>query len=568
MPEAFTEIKNTADTTWNDWVNNGNPRIFVQTNADSMASGAIEVREAIEKTLREQTINADVTVVGSQGMAFAEVVVDIIKPGKPRITYGNVTPQNAADLIVDYIVKDNPRPDLALGTQGDGEVDGIPLLKDHPFWKLQYPIVTRNFGHIEPGNLNHYVAQGGYGMLNRALEMEREDVRKEIESSVLRGRGGALFPAATKWNFMMNAPHPKYLAVNGEEGDAGAFTDKAIAENDPHTLLEGILISAYTMGIDKSFVHIRAEYLVAVERLRRAVHELEEANLVGENILGTDFSTEIEIEATGHAYICGEETALMDSVEGKRGTPRPRPPFPAAYGIFGRPTNINNVKTLSYVPAIFEHGGEWFKSIGVEAATGTMFLSLSGDVKRSGFAEVPLGVSLREVVEDMCGGTKTGTPFKGIQTGGPLGGGADWDSLKELPLEFDPLNGLGAPVGSGGMMMLGEGTCIVDLTHNLMQFNAAESCGKCFPCRKGTGHIVRTINRVMTGLGKMEDLDEIVYMGDTMRDGSLCGLGQLAPRITTAMLRHFRSEWESHLVDKTCPAGVCGNLSGQEIVLS
>jgi NADH:ubiquinone oxidoreductase subunit F (NADH-binding) len=557
MTEAYAALEKRAREQWDAWVNDKRPRILVQTNSDSLASGADEVREAILAALAQHKVDATVTAVGSSGMTFADVMVDVVKPGKPRVTYGYVTPETAAQLITDVLVDNNPRPDAALGVHADSPVDGIPPFKEHPFQKLQHPIVMKNFGHVEPGNLLHYVARDGYKALDKALGMEREAVRKEVDAAVLRGRGGALFPAATKWNFMMNAPKPKVLAVNGEEGDPGAFSDKAIAENDPHMLLEGILIGAYTMGIDKTYIHIRAEYQVAVANLRRALHELEQAGLVGHNILGTEFTTEIEIEATGHAYICGEETALMDSVEGKRGTPRPRPPFPAAYGIFGRPTNINNVKTMSYVPQIILNGGAWFKAIGTEAATGTMFLSLSGTFKRRGFAEVPLGTPLKAVIEDMCGGSSSDSPIKGLQTGGPLGGATSWEAAKELKLEFAPLDGLGAPVGSGGIMAIDDHVCAVDLTLNLMEFNAAESCGKCFPCRKGTGHVVTKLRNIAAGYGTMGDLDEMVVMGNAMRNGSLCGLGQLAPRIINAMLRHFRPEFEAHIKDLTCRQGVC-----------
>ena len=468
-------------------------------------------------------------------------------------------------LLKNVIVDGNLRADLALGVQGDEAIPGvdIPLLNDQPWMRDQLRIVMANYGHVEPGNLLHYVAQGGMASMDKALlEMSSQDVIDEVRNSGLRGRGGALFPAGVKWGFMVNAPAgDSYLAINGEEGDPGAFTDASIVENDPHRLLEGIVIASYAMGCNKSYIHIRAEYRLPLLRLRRALHEMEERGLVGRNILGTDFSHEIEIEATGHAYICGEETALMESVEGKRGAPRPRPPFPAAYGIFGRPTTINNVKTIAYVPSVLEMGAEEFVKIGTEAASGTAMLSLSGHINKPGIAEIPVGVNLAQVIEGVAGGIRGGKQAKALQCGGPLGGIMSAGEM-DMPAEFQAMTAKGSPLGSGGILVLDEDACIVDLVKNIAEFIDAESCGKCFPCRKGATHISRVLATIVEGYGQDGDLDKLQGIGRSMIAGSLCGLGQLAPGVLNNAIRYFRDEFEEHVRDKRCRTGVCADLSG------
>lgn len=548
--DIYTTLRQEADTAWAEWDDPSVARVSVGISAAALTVGAGETLEAIRSTIEELDINVRLLEVGDIGFSWADPVVHIAPPNMPRITYGKVTADTAPQLIRDVLVDGNLRPDLALGVQGDTPIDGadIPLLNEQSWMRDQLRLLMANFGHIEPGNLMHYVARGGLESLDRALhEMSPQDVVDTVRNSGLRGRGGALFPAGVKWSFMgPPGPGDRYLAINGEEGDPGAFTDAAIVENDPHRLLEGILIASYAMDANKSYIHIRAEYRLPLERLRRALHEMEERGLVGDNIMGTDFSHEVEIEATGHAYICGEETALMESVEGKRGAPRPRPPFPAAYGIFGRPTTINNVKTISYVPHVLEMGAEAFAAIGTENASGTAMLSLSGHINKPGIAEIPVGINLAGVIENVAGGIRGGKKVKALQCGGPLGGimpAAEMD----MPAEFQAMTAKGSPLGSGGILVLDEDTSIVDLVKNIAEFIDAESCGKCFPCRKGATHISRLLANIMAGYGEEGDLEKIQNVGTSMVQGSLCGLGQLAPGVLNSAIRYFRDEFEEHI---------------------
>ena len=568
MPsDLYTTLKQEADAAWAEWDDPSVARVSVGISAAALAVGAGGTLDAVRRALHTFNINARVLEVGDIGFSWADPVVHIALPNMPRITYGNVTADKAADLIRDVLIDGNLRPDLALGVQGDEPINGvdIPLLNEQPWMRDQLRLLMTNFGHIEPGNLMHYVARGGLESLDKALhEMSPQDVVDTVRNSGLRGRGGALFPAGVKWSFMgPPGPGDRYLAINGEEGDPGAFTDAAIFENDPHRLLEGVLIASYAMGANKSYIHIRAEYRLPLERLRRALREMEERGLVGDNIMGTDFSHEVEIEATGHAYICGEETALMESVEGHRGAPRPRPPFPAAYGIFGRPTTINNVKTISYVPHVLEMGAEAFAAIGTENASGTAMLSLSGHINKPGIAEIPVGINLAGVIENVAGGIRNGKQPKALQCGGPLGGIMSADEM-DMPAEFQAMTAKGSPLGSGGILALDEDTCIVDVVKNIAEFIDAESCGKCFPCRKGATHISRLLATITEGYGQEGDLAKMQNVGTAMVQGSLCGLGQLAPGVLNNAIRYFRAEFEEHINDKYCRTGSCAALTRQE----
>ena len=568
MPsDIYTTLKQEADAVWAEWDDPSVARVSVGISAAALTVGAGETLEAVRHALHTFNIKARLLEVGDIGFSWADPVVHIAPPNMPRIIYGNVTADKAADLIRDVLIDGNLRPDLALGVQGDMPIAGvdIPLLNEQPWMRDQLRLLMTNFGHIEPGNLMHYVARGGLESLDKALhEMSPQDVVDTVRNSGLRGRGGALFPAGVKWSFMGSpGPGDRYLAINGEEGDPGAFTDAAIFENDPHRLLEGVLIASYAMGANKSYIHIRAEYRLPLERLRRALREMEERGLVGDNIMGTDFSHEVEIEATGHAYICGEETALMESVEGHRGAPRPRPPFPAAYGIFGRPTTINNVKTISYVPHVLEMGAEAFAAIGTENASGTAMLSLSGHINKPGIAEIPVGINLTRVIENVAGGIRNGKQPKALQCGGPLGGIMSADEM-DMPAEFQAMTSKGSPLGSGGILALDEDTCIVDLVKNIAEFIDEESCGKCFPCRKGATHISRLLATITEGYGQEGDLAKMQNVGTAMVQGSLCGLGQLAPGVLNNAIRYFRAEFEEHIDEKFCRTGSCAALTHQE----
>ena len=562
MPsEIYEQLQEQARQAWAEWDDLSVPRISVGVSASSLAVGAGRTLAVIREEIEKMGIQANVLEVGDIGFSWADPVVHVALPNQPRVTYGNITAEIAPDFLHDLLQNGNLRPDLALGVQGPETLPGIPLLRDQPWMRHQVRLIMANYGHIEPANLLHYIERGGIASLDKALhEMTPQTVIDEVRNSGLRGRGGALFPAGVKWGFMLNAPPgEKYLAINGEEGDPGAFTDVSIVENDPHRLLEGILIAAYAMGCTKTYVHIRAEYHVAVARLHEALEQMEAAGLIGSSVMGTDFAHEIEIEATGHAYICGEETALMESVEGKRGAPRPRPPFPAGYGIFGRPTNINNVKTISYVPTVIAIGADEFTKIGTENASGTALLSLSGHIEKRGVAEIPVGLNLTTVIEDVAGGVRDGKQVKALQCGGPLGGIMPADEM-DMPAEFQAMTAKGSPLGSGGILVLDEDTCIVDLLRNIAEFNEAESCGKCFPCRKGTTHIVHILENIVTGFGEPDHIEKLQNIGTSMVAGSLCGLGQLAPGVLNNAIRYFRDEFDEHINEKRCRTGVCSAI--------
>lgn len=558
----FEEIKQESIKYWESLNDSSNIRISVGISSTSISLGAGRTLSKIRKNVEGKYPNIIVSEVGDIGFSWADPVVHVSLPDSPTVIYGNIT-EDKVPVFLDKLLNNlDFQPELALGVDSDTSFSGIPVLNEQPWMKNQKRVIMQNFGKIAPTDFQQYVANGGFQALDKVLSnMSSEDVITEVRDSGLKGRGGALFPTGVKWGFMLNATEgDKYLAINGEEGDPGAFTDVSIVENDPYRLLEGVLIASYAMGCNKSYIHIRAEYQLAVKRLTEALSNLENIGFTGVDIMGSGFNHEIEIEATGHAYICGEETALMESVEGKRGAPRPRPPFPAGYGIFGRPTNINNVKTIAYVPSIINLGADAFKNIGTENASGTALLSLSGHAKYNGIAEIPVGLNLNDVIQEIAGGIKGDGKLKALQCGGPLGGIMPASEL-DMPTEFQEMSGKGSPLGSGGIMILSEDTCIVDLVKNIAEFNEEESCGKCFPCRKGTTHIVQILKGMTEGFGDIKDFQKLENIGNSMIAGSLCGLGQLAPGVLNSAVKYFSTEFKEHVVDKICRTGSCLDLN-------
>jgi len=518
------------------------------------------VLEAINSELAKHNIEATIIQVGCIGLCYVEPLVDIIKPNRPRISYGNVTPEIVPQLIEDYIIKDNPRPDLALGTIGTGSVDGIPKLFQLPMLKPQIRIALRNCGTIDPENINHYIANGGYSGLVKALGMTPQEVIDEVKKSGLRGRGGAGFPTGLKWDFCRKAAGTvKYLICNADEGDPGAFMDRSLLEGDPHAVLDGMLIGAYAIGATQGYIYIRAEYPLAIERLKLALHQISDSGLLGHNILGSNFSFNITIKQGAGAFVCGEETALMASIEGKRGMPRSRPPFPAQAGLWGKPTNINNVETWGNVSAILERGSDWYASYGSERSKGTKTFALAGKIERTGLIEVPMGISLAEITYDIGGGIPGGKRFKAVQTGGPSGGCLP-ASLLNLPVDYESLTGAGSIMGSGGMVVMDEDTCMVDVAHYFLTFTQAESCGKCVLCRLGTKQMLDILEDITNGKGKLEDIDLLMELSQAVKAGSLCGLGQTAPNPVLTTIRYFRDEYEAHINEKRCPALTCTEL--------
>ncbi|MEE9399291.1 MAG: NADH-quinone oxidoreductase subunit NuoF, partial [Dehalococcoidales bacterium] len=510
--------------------------------------------------LAKHNLEASITRVGCIGLCYTEPLVDIAKPNRPRICYGNVTPEIVTQLIEDYIVKDNPRPDLALGTIGDGSADGISRLSELPMLKPQVRIALRNCGIIDPEDINQYIAHGGYSGLEKALQLPPDEVIEAIKKSGLRGRGGAGFPTGLKWEFCRKASGDvKYVICNADEGDPGAFMDRSLLEGDPHSVLEGLLIGAYAMGASEGYIYIRAEYPLAIERLKLALEQMEEYGLLGENILGSKLSFHIKIKEGAGAFVCGEETAMMASIEGKRGMPRSRPPFPAQSGLWGKPTNINNVETWSNVSAIMQRGADWYAGYGSEKSKGTKTFALAGKINRTGLIEVPMGISLQEIINEIGGGITDDKHFKAIQTGGPSGGCLPSSQL-ERPVDYESLAEAGSIMGSGGMVVMDEDTCIVDVARYFLSFTQSESCGKCVPCRLGTKQMLDILERICIGKGNPEDIDLLLELSKQIKAGSLCALGGTAPNPVLTTINYFRDEYEVHIKEKRCPALACSEL--------
>ena len=561
----WPELEAEAARRWD--AESGRPWLRVGTALCGQAAGADAVVAALKDALQSQAVDARVSEVGCIGLCYAEPLLDVQLPGGPRVFYGNFDPAKAGEVVSAHVVGGQPVEELALGylaPEGAGD-DFIapPGLRDlalHPMRAWENRIALRNAGNIDPLDIYQYIATGGYRALNRALlEMTPEDALQQVNESGLRGRGGAAFPTATKWRFLAGNPsRDKYVLCNCEEGDPGAFNDKAILESDPHTLVEGVILAGYATGASRGYIFIRHGHDGPIDRCRAAVRQAQELGLLGEDILGSGFSFDVEVALTGDSYVAGEESALMEAIEGKRAMPRFRPPFPAQVGLFGKPTNINNVKTLAYVPEIVSKGGEWFASIGHERSTGTAILCLSGALNYTGMMEVPLGINLKDVLYDAAGGIRGGKELKFLQTGGPLGGVLGADNV-DILLDFEILRNAGAILGSGGIIAADEDTCVVDLTRALVAFCQYESCGKCFPCRMGMSHILEVLERICDLKGEPEDLDLMRRTGENMQAGSLCGHGQLGFNPVSSALRYFPAEFEAHILEHRCPTGICNN---------
>ena len=557
---TFDEIKAKAMSEWEALEHSDKPRILIGAATCGRAAGALALLEAINSELGRHNIEATIIQVGCIGLCYAEPLVDIIKPNRPRICYSNVTPEIIPQLIEDYIINDNPRSDLALGTIGNGSIKDIPKLFELPMLKPQLRIALRNCGHINPENINHYIANDGYRGLVKALGRTPEEVIEEIKKSGLRGRGGAGFPTGLKWEFCRKSPATvKYLICNADEGDPGAFMDRSLLEGDPHAVLEGMLIGAYAIGATEGYIYIRAEYPLAIERLKLALGQMADYGLLGDNILGSNFSFHIKIKQGAGAFVCGEETALMASIEGKRGMPRSRPPFPAQAGLWGKPTNINNVETWGNVSAILQRGGDWYASYGSEKSKGTKTFALAGKIERTGLIEVPMGISLQEIIYGIGGGIPDDKRFKAVQTGGPSGGCLPVSQLN-LPVDYESLTEAGSIMGSGGMVVMDEDICMVDVAHYFLSFTQAESCGKCVLCRLGTKQMLDILEDITNGKGKLEDIDLLIDLSEAVKVGSLCGLGQTAPNPVLTTIRYFRDEYEEHIKRHHCRAAVCKGL--------
>jgi NADH-quinone oxidoreductase subunit F len=525
------------------------------------SAGALDVLEAFHTELKNKGVSANVIEVGCMGPCYAEPLVYIVKPGRPGICYRNITNEKVAQLIEDYLVNDNPMPEHAMGTIGDDRIEGIPYLFDTPGFKPQKRRVFKNCGFIDPTNINHYLANDGYTGLVKALGMTPDQIIEELKMSGLRGRGGGGFPAGRKWEAGRNAPgEEKYVVCNADEGDPGAFMDRSLIEGDPHALLEGMIIAGYTIGADKGYIYVRAEYPLAIKRLQIAIAQANEKGFLGSNILGKGFDFDIEIFQGAGAFVCGESTALTLSIEGKRGMPKAAPrPQTTEKGIFDKPTLLNNVKTFASVPLIITRGGGWFASVGTEKSKGTAVFALTGKVENCGLIEVPMGITLREIVYDVGCGIPLGKKFKAVQTGGPSGGCLP-ASLLDTPVDYDSLNAAGAIMGSGGMVVMDEETCMVDVARYFLDFTRKESCGQCVPCSLGTKQMLDILKDITQGKGRPTDVELLIEIAEAVKDGSLCGLGKSAPNPVLTAIRYFREEYEAHINEKRCLAKVCKSL--------
>ncbi len=554
---------------WQQLVASPRPVIYVGAGSCGLAAGAGAVLDGLRSYLAQHDLAAEVVKVGCIGPCYLEPLVDFQMPGKPRLSYGNMTAELATKTFESLLSGQVPRSRL-LGvledSVGEAAHDGLPRFFEQPMLKNQLRLVLRNCGIIDPDEIDHSLARGGYTAFEKCLQMSPEEVIEVVRRSGLRGRGGAGFPTGQKWQFCRQAPGDvRYLICNADEGDPGAFMNRALIEGDPHSLLEGMLIAAYAIGAQQGYIYIRAEYPLAVRRLRTAVGDMRELGLLGERILDTDFSFDLAIKEGAGAFVCGEETALIASIEGRRGMPRTRPPFPAQQGLWGKPTIINNVETLATVPTILGDGPETYARLGTETSKGTKTFSLVGKVRRTGLIEVPLGTTLRQIIYDIGGGpTKN---LKAIQTGGPSGGCLSEEFL-DTPIDYESLSRAGSIMGSGGLIVMDRDTCIVDTARFFLRFTQSESCGKCVPCRVGIGHLVTILDSICAGRAELADLDRLEQLARVIKAGSLCGLGQTAPNPVLAALKYFRQEFVEHIVQRRCRATVCKALVQYRVIPS
>jgi len=549
-----------AGNEWDEFTKGTIPSIFVGNATCGRSAGSIDVLEKFRTETLRNSISCNIVEVGCIGMCYIEPVVGVYKPGYPTIIYGMVGPKDAEAIVNEFLLNNEFYSHNIIGSIGEKTDPGIDSLFSIPALKPQVRLVLQNCGLIDPTNLNHYLANKGYSGLKKALSISPEKVIEEVKNSGLRGRGGAGFPTFRKWQFCHDAAgEKKYLVCNADEGDPGAFMNRSLIEGDPHSLLEGMIIAGYAIGADTGYIYCRAEYPLAIERLQLAIMQAEEKNLLGDNILGSDYSFHLKIKEGAGAFVCGEETALIASIEGHRGMPRPRPPFPAIAGLWGKPTIINNVETLASVARIFQNDASWFSQYGTEKSKGTKTFALVGKIKNSGLIEVPLGISLRQIIFDIGGGVADDKKFKAVQTGGPSGGCVPYELL-DIPVEYESLKQAGTIMGSGGLVVMDEDNCMVDVARYFLDFACKESCGKCTPCRLGTKQMLDILDDICAGKGTLDDIALLESLSTGIINGSLCGLGQTAPNPVITTLKYFRHEYEEHILEKKCTSLVCKEL--------
>lgn len=539
-------------------IKNQGLRVLICAGTGCVANGAMNVINKFKSLGADVSVLTDydkMTIVPTGCHGFCEQGVLVIIPDK-HVTYVKVKEGDVEEIYESHIKKNTPVERL-LYTDPKTH-NHVHKNEDINFYAKQTRTALANCGHIDAESLDEAISVRGYEALSNILEQNDPNaVIEEVEKSGLRGRGGGGFPCGRKWRFTAaNKGGKSYVVCNGDEGDPGAFMDRSIMEGDPHKLLEGMAIAAFAIGADEGYIYVRAEYPLAIARLRKAIKDAEERNFLGKNIMGSDFSFELHIKEGAGAFVCGEETALIASIEGERGMPRPKPPFPANKGLFGRPTLINNVETLANIPVILLKGADWFAQMGTETSKGTKTFALTGEVNNTGLIEVPMGTTLKEIVFDIGGGIRNGKRFKAVQIGGPSGGCLTEEHL-DLKMDYDNLIKAGAMVGSGGLVVMNEDTCIVEVARFFMNFTQHESCGKCVPCREGTKNMLKILEKIVAGKGEMKDLEILEELAYTVKDGSLCGLGKTAPNPVLSTLKYFKHEYVAHIQDKKCPAGVC-----------
>ena len=538
--------------------------VLICTGTGCVSSGASKIQTVLAEELEKHNLQDEIKVVETGCHGFCEKgPIMIVYP--EGVFYCRIKPEDIGQIVEEHLLKGRI-VDRLLYQELHTEAS-IPTYREIDFYKKQHRIVLANCGRIDPESIEEYIAVGGYEACGRALtEMTPEEVIAEVKSAGLRGRGGAGFPTGLKWEFTrQTSSDKKYIICNADEGDPGAFMDRSLLEGDPHRIIEGMIIGAYAIGADEGYIYVRAEYPLAIHRLEIALEQARKYGFLGEDIFGSSFNFDLQIKKGAGAFVCGEETALMASIEGKRGMPRPKPPFPSVSGLWGKPTNINNVETFGNVPYIIKNGAEAFRSIGTEKSAGTKVFALTGKINNTGLVEVPMGMTLREVIYDIGGGVTDGKELKAVQIGGPSGGCVPADML-DIPIDYESLNEVGAMMGSGGMVVMDETTCMVDVARYFLQFTQSESCGKCTPCREGTKRMLEILDRICSGEGQPGDLELLEELGQHIVDTSLCQLGGSAPNPVLSTLRYFRDEYEAHINDKRCPANVCAGMGAPYVI--
>ena len=561
VQKAFDVIRDEAKRRHDAFRGEPVPKIQIGMATCGIASGALETKNAFEEVLEERKIEAHIRTVGCIGHCYAEpvVIMDHPESGFPPIFYHNVTPGKAKMLAKSFLEEGDPLFEHVLGAMEENDL--VPQVLDFPRFNQEKRVVLERCGRVDPENIYEYLADGGYQTLSKILQMTPDEIIETVQKSGLRGRGGAGFPTGEKWYLAKKAGgQHKTVICNADEGDPGAYMDRTLLESNPHQILEGMAICAYAVGAQKAIVYVRAEYPLAVKIVTKAIEEAKELGLLGEGVLGSAFDLDIDVFQGSGAFVCGEETALIQSIEGNRGMPRHRPPYPVQQGLWGQPTVINNVKTLASIPPIIEHGASWFRAIGTDKSPGTAIFSVVGNIVHAGLVEIPMGVTLRSLIFDICGGIPNKKKFKAVQIGGPSGGCLPEEFL-DTPIDFDSLTKAGAMMGSGGMVVMDEDTCMVDVSRYFLDFTQKESCGKCTFCRIGTHHLLNTLERITKGEGRDGDLGQLETLSEDIKNGSLCGLGKTAPNPVLTSLRYFRDEYEAHVQEGRCPAGMCRSLT-------